>query len=605
MMRKLFALLPLLFATAAFAQQKPNDRVLMLVATGVNFQEYQAPFLGLQAAGYKLDIASINKGRITLSLEGKEGPRDPVANLTLAEVKPEDYVGLVVPGGYSPGFLEKEPKAIEIATWFYKKDKPISTICHGPRLLMRASLLQDRVMTSLESVANELADDWRARKYGAYLDQPVVIDRNLLTSRYPNDAVPFTRATLEQLAKNGGLPLPAPASALVIAPSAAGGDVWTLREMPQVVNIKTRVVTKDTELADPTLDLKAFDALVILQTPAFETLKTSPDFQKITAAFAGKPSVTFNAPKDAPITQPQWAENLRALRLALDGVTKDRPTAAVEVAKPDVLIALANGFNDRAYAAVRLALELDNKNVQVVSTNEGWVRGRERLPVYATRAADAPSVQTFTVADDVTSNGAMPEQLKKMAEASKSAPVAISYTAAIALRDGFDDRVVAALTAYFRAQGRNVLYVATAKGPIKGVNGITLEADATYTDAKLSSNAIIVAPGGFAPQKKEARQAKQPDWIEDVAKADAARNAWLLERHKAGATLMLFGTDSLRLGVLPDFKGKKFSASDQHVWSFGKEGGSYTNDRATQTGERLITSKSADTIPDAVRLLNK
>jgi protease I len=137
-------------------------------------------------------------------MKGRGSFRDPIANLTLDDVNASDYIGLVLPGGNSPGNLEKHERALQICREFMRAGKPVSAICHGPRLLIRAGLLKDRLATCLFSVPNELADQWVAGEYGRYLDEPVVVDENLTTSRYPYDLLPFTRTTVHQLARAGG-----------------------------------------------------------------------------------------------------------------------------------------------------------------------------------------------------------------------------------------------------------------------------------------------------------------------------------------------------------------------------------------------------------------
>ena len=65
--------------------------------------------------------------------------------------------------------------------------KIVGTLCHGPRLLMRAGLLKDRTFTCLNTVADKLADEWAAKSYGTFVDSPLVVDGNLITSRHPPD----------------------------------------------------------------------------------------------------------------------------------------------------------------------------------------------------------------------------------------------------------------------------------------------------------------------------------------------------------------------------------------------------------------------------------
>lgn len=170
-------------------------RVLVLLAKGFNRTEFYTPWADWAAMGIDLEIASFEKGAVFIDLNESPHPGlDAEATLSFDEVKPERYAGLFVPGGYSPGFLEKDPRALEIVRAFAKAGKPMGFICHGPRLLLRADLLRGRNFTCLFTLPDELADLWRERPFGAYLDQPVVVDGNLVTARYPNDAKPFAQA---------------------------------------------------------------------------------------------------------------------------------------------------------------------------------------------------------------------------------------------------------------------------------------------------------------------------------------------------------------------------------------------------------------------------
>ena len=179
--------------------------MLILLDRGFNRGEFYQSWLPLKALGYDVDIASPEKGTVYLKEDGTPDARerDAHANLSLREVKVDDYLGLVIPGGYSPGNLEKHPESLEICRAFMKKDKPTAGVCHGPRLLMRAGLLKDRRMTCLYSVANELAIDWQEGNYGSYFDEAVVEDGNLITSRYPGDMGPFIRAVAGEAAGAG------------------------------------------------------------------------------------------------------------------------------------------------------------------------------------------------------------------------------------------------------------------------------------------------------------------------------------------------------------------------------------------------------------------
>ncbi|TAL23176.1 MAG: type 1 glutamine amidotransferase [Nitrospirae bacterium] len=164
-------------------------RALIISADNFEDTELLVPYYRLKEEGLEVDVASLKKGKI----KGKHGYEVDVAK-TLEEVKPEDYDILVLPGGRAPEVIRKEEKAVELARHFFKKNKPVSAICHGPQTLITAGLLKGRHATCYKSVAGEL------KSSGAiYEDKEVVVDGNLVTSRQPSDLPSFLKETMQLL----------------------------------------------------------------------------------------------------------------------------------------------------------------------------------------------------------------------------------------------------------------------------------------------------------------------------------------------------------------------------------------------------------------------
>ncbi len=218
---KIIRLIPLLtgllFALPLVAanDQSAPAKVLILLAERFNVQEYYGGWVPLTALGYNIDVAGIETGTVHANPD-RPSERDTEANISLEQVNPDDYIGLFIPGGYSPGNLEKHVKALEIVETFMKAGKPVAAVCHGPRLLMRTGTLKDRNFTCLFSLPNEIADLWISKPFGNYLDQNVVIDRNLVTSRYPNDMAAFSIAMAQAFERAGGTPVKLPEAPVVI-----------------------------------------------------------------------------------------------------------------------------------------------------------------------------------------------------------------------------------------------------------------------------------------------------------------------------------------------------------------------------------------------------
>ena len=116
------------------------------------------------------------------------------ADKSLAEVNPDGYAILVLPGGKAPAVIRKEPSALDICRHFFAHNKPVAAICHGPQVLISAALLAGRRATCYRSVADEM------RQAGAlYEDSEVVVDGNLITSRQPSDIPAFMREIMKKL----------------------------------------------------------------------------------------------------------------------------------------------------------------------------------------------------------------------------------------------------------------------------------------------------------------------------------------------------------------------------------------------------------------------
>jgi protease I len=164
-------------------------KALFISADSYEDSELLVPYYRFLEEEIDVDIASMKKQPI----KGKHGYVVEVTK-TLAEVRPEDYDILVLPGGKAPEAVRRDPKAAEIARDFFAKGKPVAAICHGPQTLITAGLLKGRHATCYRSVVDEL------RAAGAiYEDKEVVVDGNLVTSRQPSDLPAFLRETMKMI----------------------------------------------------------------------------------------------------------------------------------------------------------------------------------------------------------------------------------------------------------------------------------------------------------------------------------------------------------------------------------------------------------------------
>ncbi len=162
-------------------------KALIISADNFEDSELLVPYYRLQEAGIGVEVASVGRGPIT----GKHGYEVKV-DKSLAEVNPDDYALLVLPGGKAPAAVRKESRALEICREFMTHNKPVAAICHGPQTLISAGLVRGRRLTCYRSVADEL------RGAGAlYEDREVVVDGKLVTSRQPSDLPAFMRELMK------------------------------------------------------------------------------------------------------------------------------------------------------------------------------------------------------------------------------------------------------------------------------------------------------------------------------------------------------------------------------------------------------------------------
>jgi protease I len=177
--------------------------VAVLAADGFEKVELIVPLRALKAAGAKVDVVSLRRGRIrgvNLHLPASRVRVDK----TIGEADPGDYDGLLLPGGFiNPDLLRQSAPAREFVRAFAASDKPIATLCHGPWVLASAGLLDGRTLTSWPGIRDDLVNAG-----ATWLDHELVRDRNLTTSRGPQDMAAFVPGMLDAFAKTSPEPVP-------------------------------------------------------------------------------------------------------------------------------------------------------------------------------------------------------------------------------------------------------------------------------------------------------------------------------------------------------------------------------------------------------------
>ncbi len=171
-----------------------GKKVAILATDGFEQSELFSPKEALEKEGAQVDIISDKMGTIKSWHDGDWGKAISVSR-TVDEVKSDDYNALVVPGGViNPDKMRTNSNALQFVKGFFDKNKPVGAICHGPQVLINAEVVKGRKMTSYKSIEHDMKNagaDW--------VDQEVVVDNGLVTSRNPNDLPAFNRKLVEEV----------------------------------------------------------------------------------------------------------------------------------------------------------------------------------------------------------------------------------------------------------------------------------------------------------------------------------------------------------------------------------------------------------------------
>lgn len=169
-----------------------RDKKVVIISTH-NFEDTELiyPYYRLKEAGADVKIASIEKGTI----RGKHGI-EVTAELTIKELKVDNYDAVIIPGGWAPDRLRVYKEVLDFVSRMSKKRKLIAAICHGPHVLISAGVVKGVKLTAVRPLWDDL------KNAGATVqDKAVVKDKNLITSRFPPDLPAFCKEIVKTLSK--------------------------------------------------------------------------------------------------------------------------------------------------------------------------------------------------------------------------------------------------------------------------------------------------------------------------------------------------------------------------------------------------------------------
>lgn len=168
-----------------------GKKILMFVEKMYEDLEFWYPYLRMKEEGAEVTVAAPKaeeyKGKHGLSIK---------ADKAISGIKTETFDALIIPGGYSPDHMRREPKMVDAVRKMNGSGKLIAAVCHAPWMLASADIINGKKITSFFSIKDDLI-----HAGAKWEDKEVVVDGNIITSRNPNDLPVFCRTIIEKLAK--------------------------------------------------------------------------------------------------------------------------------------------------------------------------------------------------------------------------------------------------------------------------------------------------------------------------------------------------------------------------------------------------------------------
>jgi len=171
-----------------------DAKILVIATHGFEQSELEFPRDQLRVKGAKVDVATLD-GKPIKGWEGSDWGREAEADLKIADADATAYDAIVIPGGQiNPDLLRVEPEVIALVRAFGKQGKVIAAICHGPWVLIEAELIASREVTSYHSIKTDVENAG-----GRWMDEPVIADSGIVTSRSPDDLKDFVAKIVEEV----------------------------------------------------------------------------------------------------------------------------------------------------------------------------------------------------------------------------------------------------------------------------------------------------------------------------------------------------------------------------------------------------------------------
>jgi protease I len=178
------------------AAKLQGKRVAFLATDMVEQVELTEPWKAVKEAGATPELVSLEEGEIQGFNHYDKADRFKV-DRTVEEARADDYDALVIPGGVgNPDTMRTNENAVELVRQFFEQGKPVGVICHGPWMLVEAGVVRGRTVTSWPSLRTDIRNAG-----GDWVDEQVVVDDGLVTSRKPDDLPAFNAKIVEEFAE--------------------------------------------------------------------------------------------------------------------------------------------------------------------------------------------------------------------------------------------------------------------------------------------------------------------------------------------------------------------------------------------------------------------
>ncbi|MEH2255110.1 DJ-1/PfpI/YhbO family deglycase/protease [Nostoc sp.] len=172
-----------------------NKKVAILIEQAVEDAEFTVPYNGFKQAGMEVVVLG---SRMNEKYQGKRGKLSIQADGTTTEAIAAEFDAVIIPGGMAPDKMRRNLNTVRFVQEAIQQGKLVAAVCHGPQVLIEGDLLKGKQVTGFSAIAKDITNA------GAnYLDEPLVVDGNLITSREPGDLAIFTTAILSRLGYGG------------------------------------------------------------------------------------------------------------------------------------------------------------------------------------------------------------------------------------------------------------------------------------------------------------------------------------------------------------------------------------------------------------------